>query len=125
VSAEDVGVVKAPTIRRSIHANDYDNRSRHRQIGLSGARQALTGLKDLLVLDAQQQRKNGKRAMVPTMQREQVPDVSGEQRITGELVKRIRNLRWMGMEIEAKRLQVTLCRLQQTDSVLAAPPDTD
>jgi hypothetical protein len=63
--------------------------------------------------------------MVPSMQREQVPDVSGEQRTTGELVKRIRKLRWMGMEIEAKRLQVTLCRLQQTDSVLAAPPDTD
>ena len=36
MSAEDVGAVKAPTIRRSIHANDYDNRSRHRQIGLSG-----------------------------------------------------------------------------------------
>ena len=27
MSAEDVGGVKAPTIRRSIHANDYDNRS--------------------------------------------------------------------------------------------------
>ena len=38
VSAEDVGAVKAPAIRRSIHANDHDNRSRHRQIGLSGAR---------------------------------------------------------------------------------------
>src|SRR4051794_4208814 len=25
MSAEDVGAVKAPTIRRSIHANDYDN----------------------------------------------------------------------------------------------------
>ena len=31
VSAEDVGAVKAPAIWRSIHANDHDNRSRHRQ----------------------------------------------------------------------------------------------
>src|SRR5258705_1019635 len=28
----DVGAVKAPMIRRSKHANDYDNRSRHRQM---------------------------------------------------------------------------------------------
>jgi hypothetical protein len=37
VSAEDVGAVKAPAIRRSIHANDHDNRSRHRQIGARDA----------------------------------------------------------------------------------------
>src|SRR6476646_5552751 len=38
MSAEDVGAVKAPTIRRSIHANDYDNRSRHCKVSLPGAR---------------------------------------------------------------------------------------
>ena len=34
----DVGAVKAPMIRRSKHANDYDNRPRYRKVGLSGPR---------------------------------------------------------------------------------------
>src|SRR3954454_22124425 len=34
----DVGAVRAPTIRRSIHANDYDNRSRYCKVSLSGPR---------------------------------------------------------------------------------------
>ena len=53
------------------------------------------------------------------------PDGSGEQRSARELVKRIRKLRWMGMEEEAQRLQVALRRIEDTDCVLAAPRDTD
>ena len=36
VSATDMGAVKAPTIWRS-HASDYDNWSRHREVGFSGS----------------------------------------------------------------------------------------
>jgi hypothetical protein len=43
-----------------------------------------------------------------------------------DLVKRIRKLRWMGMEEEAKRLQAELSRkCAAADSVIATPRDTD
>jgi len=36
LSANDVGAVfKAPTIRRSYHANSFDNRSRYRKVSVS------------------------------------------------------------------------------------------
>ncbi len=49
----------------------------------------------------------------------------GESR-TNELVKRIRKLRWMGMEEEAERLQRELTRrCADSDSVIATPRETD
>jgi hypothetical protein len=43
-----------------------------------------------------------------------------------DLVKRIRKLRWMGMEEEAGRLQAELTRrCAAADSVIATPRDTD
>ena len=43
-----------------------------------------------------------------------------------DLVKRIRKLRWMGMEEEAKRLQAELTRRSaECDSVIATPRETD
>ena len=64
--------------------------------------------------------------MAPQVEQEEPPEVSAEQRTSSELVKRIRKLRWMGMEREAEALQATLCRRERsTDSVLAAPADTD
>jgi hypothetical protein len=42
-----------------------------------------------------------------------------------DLVKLIQKLRWMGMEREAEQLQKVLSRLPESDSVLAAPHDTD
>jgi hypothetical protein len=53
------------------------------------------------------------------------PDVSTEQRKSSELVKRIRKLRWMGLEAEAERVEMALCRGPAGDSVLAAPHETD
>jgi len=46
---------------------------------------------------------------------------------TNDLVKRIRKLRWMGMEEEAKRLQAELTRGDAAagDSVVATPRETD
>jgi hypothetical protein len=46
---------------------------------------------------------------------------------TNDLVKRIRKLRWMGMEEEAKRLQAELTRRSagEGDSVIATPRETD
>ncbi len=51
-------------------------------------------------------------------------DVSAEQ-TSNVLVKRIRKLRWMGMEEEAKRLQNELALTHSTDPVIGGPPDTD
>jgi len=43
-----------------------------------------------------------------------------------DLVKRIRKLRWMGMEQEAEELQVELTRRRATaDCVIATPRETD
>jgi hypothetical protein len=50
-----------------------------------------------------------------------------DQSVTNDLVKRIRKLRWMGMEEEAKRLQAELTRRSagEGDSVIATPRETD
>jgi hypothetical protein len=53
------------------------------------------------------------------------PDVSAEQRASNEMVKLIRKLRWMGMEVEAQRLQVRLDGAARADSVIAEPRETD
>ena len=64
--------------------------------------------------------------MAPRVGQQEPSELSAEQRTSSELVKRIRKLRWMGMEREAEPLQATLCRRSRsTDSVLAAPHDTD
>ncbi len=65
--------------------------------------------------------------METLLRQQECPDVSTEQRRSSELVKRIRKLRWMGLEGEARRMQVqlALCGGAGADSVLAAPPETD
>jgi hypothetical protein len=49
------------------------------------------------------------------------PDVSYEQRIAAELVKRIRKLRWMGMEEEAARMIRSGLRVCSDEGVPAEP----
>jgi len=61
--------------------------------------------------------------MPSTAQRQ--PEISTERQTASQLVKRIRKLRWMGMEDEAKRLQAALDRIDHAECVLAAPRDTD
>ena len=53
------------------------------------------------------------------------PDVSAEERAASELIKRIRKLRWMGMDEEAQQMQVVLRRAEPGDTLLAGPWDTD
>ena len=53
------------------------------------------------------------------------PNVSAEQRKSNDLIKRIRKLRWMGMEGEAERLQLALAGASRADSVIAQPLETD
>jgi DNA-directed RNA polymerase specialized sigma24 family protein len=47
--------------------------------------------------------------------------------LSGELVKMVRKLRWIGMEEEAKRMQLALNALppDRRETVLAGPPSTD
>ena len=54
-------------------------------------------------------------------------DGSAEQRASNDLIRLIRKLRWMGMDDEAKRMQIELMRraVPAEDSVLARPRDTD
>jgi hypothetical protein len=56
---------------------------------------------------------------------ESIPDVSTEQRASNEVVKLVRKLRWMGMETEAKQIELAMCRLPAADTVLATPYETD
>jgi hypothetical protein len=55
------------------------------------------------------------------------PDVSDDQRASNALIKLIQKLRWMGMDDEVTRVQMTLAarNLRPAESVVAGPPDTD
>lgn len=62
---------------------------------------------------------------MPVTQPKQREPVETESR-ANDLVKRIRKLRWMGMEDEAKRLQQELTRrCADGDTVVATPRETD
>jgi hypothetical protein len=58
-------------------------------------------------------------------ERQELPNVSTAQRASADLVKRIRKLRWIGMEEEAERLQIALSGIPAANCVLAEAPDTD
>jgi hypothetical protein len=51
-------------------------------------------------------------------------DVSGPQ-ASDEVIKRIRKLRWIGMDDEARMLEQTLARVSAASPVLAFPHETD
>jgi hypothetical protein len=59
--------------------------------------------------------------------KEHFPYGLAEQRISNELIKLIRKLRWMGLEKEAEKVQsqLTLREVPATDSVVAAAGETD
>jgi hypothetical protein len=53
------------------------------------------------------------------------PEVTPETRAATELIKRIRKLRWIGMDEEADLLQLQLESCCVAPAVVAAPHDTD
>ena len=56
------------------------------------------------------------------------PEVADNEQVLGELVKRIRKLRWIGMDDEADQVTLLLRRLpvhRPFDTVLAGPTETD
>jgi len=55
------------------------------------------------------------------MTAQQLPDVSHEQRMAAELIKRIRKLRWIGMDQEAHRMVRFGLRLCTGEPVMAQP----
>jgi len=57
--------------------------------------------------------------------REELPDVSVEQRTSDELTKLIRKLRWMGLEEEAQQTQRMLSEVEPAGGILTEPHDTD
>lgn len=64
------------------------------------------------------------RSILETLPRQQMPpDIFAQQQMSVELRKRIRKLGWIGMEDEAKRLEVRLRRKSYAGSVLAAHHD--
>ncbi len=62
-----------------------------------------------------------------SLEQQKPPDTSLAQSTSNELVKRIRKLRWIGMEEEAEQLMKELAQRHgtATDSVLAPPGETD
>lgn len=48
-----------------------------------------------------------------------------DEKVSNDLVKQIRKLRWIGMENEAELLQITLHHLQGADVVLGTAGETD
>ena len=55
------------------------------------------------------------------------PDVLSEEKVSADVIKRIRKLRWIGMEDEARRVQMDLrsCGISPVDMVVVEPVDTD
>jgi len=53
------------------------------------------------------------------------PELSPEQSAARELANRIKKLRWMGIEKEAKSLQAGLARMSRPENVLLLPASTD
>jgi hypothetical protein len=56
---------------------------------------------------------------------QELPDVSADQRAANELIKRIRKLRWMGLEGEARRLQINPTGESRLGSIVAESRETD
>lgn len=56
---------------------------------------------------------------------EKEPSAQTDEKISNDLVKHIRKLRWIGMDGEAEFLQITLRRLQAADVVLGTAAETD
>jgi hypothetical protein len=56
---------------------------------------------------------------------DEMPNVSSDETVSNDLVKQVRKLRWIGMDVEARLLQSTLRRMQAADVVLGVPSDTD
>ncbi len=52
-------------------------------------------------------------------------DAAAEKRISNDIVRQIRKLRWIGMENEAMVLQIKLHHIRTADVVLSSPPETD
>ncbi len=55
------------------------------------------------------------------------PEVCPEQMATGDLIKLIRKLRWIGMDEEADQLQLHLaaCGIALATMIVGCPYDTD
>ncbi|HEX4236930.1 MAG TPA: hypothetical protein VHZ64_03155 [Xanthobacteraceae bacterium] len=64
--------------------------------------------------------------MPMTLQQPQRDHTAEDESRANDLVKRIRKLRWMGLEDEAERLQRELTRpCADSDCVIATPRETD
>ncbi len=56
---------------------------------------------------------------------QQRPDVAADKDAARALAMQILKLRWMGMDIEAERMELALRRIDPECTVLAGPFDTD
>ena len=56
---------------------------------------------------------------------EKQPSAPTDVKVSNDLVKQIRKLRWIGMDGEAEFLQSTLRHLQAADVVLGTAAETD
>ena len=64
--------------------------------------------------------------MPMTLKQPQHNDAAEDESRANDLVRRIRKLRWMGLEDEAERLQRELThRCADSDCVIATPRETD
>jgi hypothetical protein len=54
---------------------------------------------------------------------QELPDVSHDQRVASQLLKRVRKLRWIGREEEARRVIRSSLRVWSNDALAAAPSE--
>lgn len=63
--------------------------------------------------------------MKPRSAHNDCPSVATDLKTSDELIKRIRKLRWIGMEEEAHALELAARRSAQISPALTGPIDTD
>jgi len=54
---------------------------------------------------------------------QELPDVSHDQRAAAQLLKRVRKLRWIGQEEEARRVVRSSLRVWSNETLSAAPSE--
>jgi hypothetical protein len=56
---------------------------------------------------------------------EKQPSAPAIEKVSNDLIKQIRKLRWIGMDSEAESLQITLRHMQAADVMLGIAAETD
>lgn len=101
------------------------NSSKHRPVGGNAGWSEANRVVSRTDRSIRHQRKREVLMRSQCVAEEALPDVGVDERRREELVKRIRKLRWLGLEQEASELQAEVSCAWRLETVITAPQETD